>query len=215
MASSDENAANIGRPRGFLSPADRKWLLMDREEYIEGHSRQYWGQRRDEVYERVHNAILDFSLLWEHWDRGTRWDRRKWWHLRGLDQRPMHSEPIDDRDLERGLRDMAAFALFLCRADTLFRPEDADFAEPSYVDEFLLLVFRRLGREYRRYVRDFELRIEGEDIMWDRIRRQLEEGEEVPVEKLMLALEMDTLDVDAEPMQEAFREQIGESEDEG
>lgn len=208
------NAENGGdeRPRGVLSEADRSYLRNS-----EGYSRQAAHARENAILERTQNAILDFTLLWEEWDRDQRWDRRKWWRLRGLDQEPMHSDPIDDHALEHGLRDMAAFALFLCRADTLFRSEDADFAEPSYVDEFLLLVFRRLGQEYRRYIRDFELRIEGEDIMWDRIRRQLEEGEEVPVEKLMLALEMDTLGVATEPiqeaLQEAFREQLGRTED--
>lgn len=197
---SDENSTEE-RPRGLLSEADREFL-RNSEEY----SRQASYARQNAIFERTYNAILDFTLLWEQWDRGERWDRRKWWELRGLDQSPTYDEPIDDRDLERGLRDMTAFALFLCRADALFRPEEPQFAEPLYIEEFLLLVFRRLGEEYRRYVRNVNLEVEGEDLMWGQIRRALEEGEDVPAEKLLLALEMDTLGVDAEPIREEIQE---------
>lgn len=197
---SDENAPE-GRPRGLLSEADREFLQAP-EEY----SRQASHARQNAISERAYNAILDFTLLWEQWDPDERWDRRKWWELRGLDGSPTYDEPIADRDFERGLRDMAAFALFLCRADALFRPEDPQFAESLYVEEFLLLVFRRLGEEYRRYVRSVDLQVEGEDLMWGQIRRALEEGEDVPAEKLLLALEMDTLGVDAEPIREEIQE---------
>lgn len=197
---SDESAPKE-RPRGILTEADREFL-RNSEEY----SRQAAHARQNAILERTRNAILDFTLLWEQWDHDERWDRRDWWQLRGLDQRPTYDEPIDDRALEGGLRDMAALALFLARADTLFRPEEPQPAEFLYIDKFLLLVFRRLGREYRRYVRDYNLEIEGEDLMWGQIQRALEEGEEVPAEKLLLALEMDTLDVDPEPIREAIQE---------
>jgi hypothetical protein len=65
-------------------------------------------------------------------------------------------------------------------------------------------VFRRLGQEYRRYVRDYELHIEDEDLMWDKIREQIEDGEPVEVGKLALALELGTLGIDSEPARETL-----------
>lgn len=208
MVSKGKIEREMARGRGFLSSADRKWLLMPREEYIEEHSRQYWGQRRDELQNRVYDAILDFSLLWEHWDRDERWDRRAWWTVRGAEGVRPYDEQIEDQALEDGLRDMSAFALFLARADPLFRPEEPNYANTPYIEQFLLFVFRQLGREYRRYVRDYELHIDGEDLMWDKIRQQIEDGEEVPVGKLALALELDTLGIDPEPVREALQEEV-------
>lgn len=205
MVSTGPKAADgSGSSRSFLTDADRDYLRGDQTEY----SRQNRYNRERAIRERAYNAILDFSLLWEEWDRDERWDRRAWWELRDLDSSPVYDEQIADQDLENGLRDMVAFALFLTRADPLFQSDDIGFAGTPYIEQFLLLVFRRLGSEYRRYVRDYELRIEGEELMWDSIRAQLDQGEDVPLEKLALALETGTLDVDPEPIQDALREEV-------
>lgn len=68
MASDAEIDREKERERGILAGPDRKWLLMPRDEYVEEHSRQYWGQRRDKIVDRVQNAFLDFSLLYDHLD---------------------------------------------------------------------------------------------------------------------------------------------------
>ena len=56
------------RGRGILSAADREFLRSDPEEY----SRQARHGREDAIADRVRNAILDFSLLFEHTDREDR-----------------------------------------------------------------------------------------------------------------------------------------------
>lgn len=55
---------------------------------------------------------------------------------------------------------------------------------------------------------DYDLTIESERVMWASIRDRLESGEEVPVEQLVWALDMDALDIDPDPAQQAFREEI-------
>lgn len=204
MVSSDEQPDESGRGRSFLTTADRKFLRGNKEKY----SRQARYNREQAILNRTYSAILDFTLLWEEWDRDTEWDQREWWQLRGSERGPVYDKQIEDQLLENGLRDMVAFALFLARADPLFRPEGPNYAHTPYIEQFLLFVFQRLGREYRRYVRDYELRIDGEDLMWDEIRQQIEDNEEVPVGKLALALELDALDIDNESIREALQEEV-------
>lgn len=98
MVSSDEIERETSRGRGFLSGADRKWLLMSREDFIEEHSRQYWGQRRDKITERLRNAFLDFSLVFEHLGEDER--------AKVFGRKP--GQPIPDPDVRRGVRDALA-----------------------------------------------------------------------------------------------------------
>lgn len=51
------------RPRGILSPADRKYLRSDKS----GYTRQAQHKRNEAIRQRVQNAILDMSVLHDHW----------------------------------------------------------------------------------------------------------------------------------------------------
>jgi hypothetical protein len=65
---SDSPASDVDRDRGILSPADRKYLGSDKS----GYTRQAQHQRERTIRARVRNAILDFTLLFEHWDETER-----------------------------------------------------------------------------------------------------------------------------------------------
>ncbi|MGM0605124.1 MAG: hypothetical protein ACQETB_05570, partial [Halobacteriota archaeon] len=69
-------AIDPDRPRGILTPSDRDFLLGRKTDYTD-HSRR---QKRNRIRQRVHNAIVDFTLLFEHLqerDRRTLFDRSK------------------------------------------------------------------------------------------------------------------------------------------
>lgn len=193
------------RGRGVLSPADRKYL-RNPEEY----SRQARHEREKAILERVENAILDFTILWEEWDREEEWHRRIWWEVRGSNGQAAYNEPIGDVEIEDGLRDMAVFSLLLARSDTLFDPEGraSSYQDDPYAEWFFLSILKRLGREYRLYVRDYHLEIESEVLMWGRLQERLEDGEDVPVEQLLWALDLEVFDVDAAPIQESLQEEF-------
>jgi len=60
-----EDPNDDSRPRGILSPVDRKWLKGTKEyEY-----RQAEDKRKREVHERIRNALFDLELLSNHPDK--------------------------------------------------------------------------------------------------------------------------------------------------
>lgn len=87
-----EAAADPERPRGILTPSDREFLLERKTDYTE-HSRK---QKRNRIRRRVRNAILDFSILFEH--------------LEGRDRDTVFDPDAEDREAyTRGITDMLAF----------------------------------------------------------------------------------------------------------
>src|SRR6056297_1637905 len=50
------------RPRGILTPSDREFLLGRKTDYTE-HSKK---QKRNRIRRRLRNAILDFTILFDH-----------------------------------------------------------------------------------------------------------------------------------------------------
>ena len=52
------------RDRGLLTPSDREFLLGRKTDYTD-HSKK---QKRNRIRRRIRNAILDFSILFEHLD---------------------------------------------------------------------------------------------------------------------------------------------------
>lgn len=55
-------AYSADRERGILTPSDREFLLERKTDYTE-HSKK---QKRNRIRRRVRNAILDFTILFEH-----------------------------------------------------------------------------------------------------------------------------------------------------
>lgn len=87
-----EKATDPERPRGILTPSDREFLLGRKTDYTE-HSKK---QKRNRIRRRVRNAILDFSILFEH--------------LEERDRNTVFDPDGEDRDAyTRGITDMLAF----------------------------------------------------------------------------------------------------------
>lgn len=62
----DDNASDdFDRPRGILSPTDRRWISG----ITEYENQPTEVRRRDAAHERIRNAILDFSLLTQNSER--------------------------------------------------------------------------------------------------------------------------------------------------
>jgi hypothetical protein len=80
------------RGRGVLTQSDREFLLGRKSDYTEQSRRQ----KRSRIRERVRNAVLDFSILFEHLDERDR---------------EMVFDPDDDHReaYTRGITDVLAF----------------------------------------------------------------------------------------------------------
>lgn len=88
----DELAFDPDRDRGILTPSDREFLLGRKTDYTD-HSKK---QKRNRIRRRVRNAILDFTILFDHLD-----DR---------DRETVFDPDDAERDAyTRGITDMLAF----------------------------------------------------------------------------------------------------------
>lgn len=203
MVSSDKIERETERDRGILSGPDRKWLLMDRDEYVEEHSRQYWGQRRDKIQNRLRNAMLDFSLLFDHMDHEERPDLR---------ERIFTSTASDDTEIEDGIRDGFAFLLEACGAAGLFR-EHAH--EPAF-NRIFEGAWNRLAWLYRYRLNSVEIDVDAERIPWRELRERLEAGEELTIDEQAQLLIAFGDDVDPAETQKVLNRLLldeGEGED--
>lgn len=202
MASKDEIEREQERNRGILNGADRKWLLSPREEYIEEHSRQYWGQRRDKVRERTRNAILDFSLLFDHMTIDD------WEAVSG--SRPSPSVWFDDPAFEAGVRDTLASMLLIVGGRSLF--EGVGPVNPT-AERLLHDAFERLAWLYMYDLERFDFTIEAEQIHWRDLKEKLESGDELSVDELSKLLIAKQDEVDTGALQDEVRNQLAEGEE--
>lgn len=63
-----ERTLSRDRSRGILTPSDRDFLLGRKQDYTE-HSKK---QKRNRIRRRIRNAILDFTILFNHLDERDR-----------------------------------------------------------------------------------------------------------------------------------------------
>lgn len=63
-----ERTLSQDRSRGILTPSDRDFLLGRKQDYTE-HSKK---QKRNRIRRRIRNAILDFTILFNHLDERDR-----------------------------------------------------------------------------------------------------------------------------------------------
>jgi succinate dehydrogenase flavin-adding protein (antitoxin of CptAB toxin-antitoxin module) len=85
-------ARSPDRERGILTPSDREFLLGRKTDYTD-HSRK---QKRNRIRRRLRNAILDFSILFEH--------------LEPRDRETVFDPDDEHRDVyTQGITDMLAF----------------------------------------------------------------------------------------------------------
>ncbi|WP_224270973.1 hypothetical protein [Haloprofundus salinisoli] len=88
----DSLAYSADRGRGILTPSDREYLLGRKTDYTE-HSKK---QKRNRIRRRLRNAILDFTILFEH--------------LEDRDRETVFNPDDDARDAyTQGITDMLAF----------------------------------------------------------------------------------------------------------
>jgi hypothetical protein len=88
----DSIAFSADRERGILTPSDREFLLGRKTDYTE-HSKK---QKRNRIRRRVRNAILDFSILFDHLE-----DRDR--------ETVFNPESAAREDYTRGIVDMLGF----------------------------------------------------------------------------------------------------------
>ncbi|WP_458209288.1 hypothetical protein [Haladaptatus sp. NG-SE-30] len=90
--SPDSLAYSADRDRGILTPSDREYLIGRKSDYTE-HSKK---QKRNRIRRRLRNAILDFTILFEH--------------LEDRDRETVFNPDDDARDAyTQGITDMLAF----------------------------------------------------------------------------------------------------------
>jgi hypothetical protein len=155
---------------------------MDRDEYVEEHSRQYWGQRRDKVKNRIRHAILDFSLLFDHLEEDVRDDL-------SVRKKPNNS----DQEYIDGVRDGLAL-LLEASGGHLFIGE---YHEPPSNDTFWYIfegAWERLMWHYAAMLNRVNLEVDSERIPWGELRERAKAGEELTVDEqaqLLLAFRDD------------------------
>lgn len=85
-------AYSADRGRGILTPSDREFLLERKTDYTE-HSKK---QKRNRIRRRIRNALLDFSIIFEH--------------LEDRDRETVFNPDDDERDAyTQGITDLLAF----------------------------------------------------------------------------------------------------------
>ncbi|RBI59058.1 hypothetical protein DMJ13_24950 [halophilic archaeon] len=88
----DNLAYSADRDRGILTPSDREFLIGRKSDYTE-HSRK---QKRNRIRRRIRNAILDFTIIFEH--------------LEDRDRETVFNPDDDARDAyTQGITDLLAF----------------------------------------------------------------------------------------------------------
>lgn len=91
-SSGNDPTEDESRPRGILTPSDREFLLGHKTDYTE-HSKK---QKRNRIRRRLRNALLDFTILFEH--------------LEERDRETVFDPDDEDRDAyTRGITNMLGF----------------------------------------------------------------------------------------------------------
>lgn len=182
------------RPRGILSPPDRRYL-KDPEGYVEEYSKQAGSQRRRAIIERVHESLHDYPLLVSALDEESR------------------AEAFEDGDLEDKehtiniLSSPIAF-LYLGTLDLVDPRELGHQAFEDFVGDGIKQAYYQRGYSVKNVEVDIEVERgpaleelrEEEDLTYGAIRQLMESGEL-------------TLEETAERLTELFRESAEDGEE--
>ena len=188
------------RGRGILTEADRAFLRSPDE-----YSRQSTHARQNAIIERMRNAILDFSILFEELDRDD---------FETIFSRPRSEKmPFDDPAIEAGLRDALALVLESAGGDALFRRpgNSPSHVQPVPAEQLLLDALERLARFYGYQINTADLEVEAERIPWRALEGELEERHELDPEQLARFLSRD--EVDTSVIQEQVRTMVFDQND--
>ena len=186
-----------GRERGILTSADREFLRSDPDEY----SRQARHAREDAIVDRVRNAILDFTVLFE----GLKPDDFN--RVFGRYPNPK-SGRYDDPALEAGLRDALAFILQSGGGAGLLRGMGNTPSHTTGIEAERLFkeAVERLAWRKRYQVKKTILEVEAEPIHWHELEQSLEAGDELSPEQLAHFLSRD--DVDTSEIQDQVHSMV-------
>ncbi len=163
----------------MLTTEDRRWLTGEKS-YEGEHAKQQRYQRRRDIRKRVHNTILDFTILFEHLEET---ERKKLF------------EHLEDDEFVAGLRDGLAFILYNAGITEAMLEERSDGAE-STAERLLQEAVYAAGKRDEILVEDLELSIEATRAPIASILEELRAGNEVSPAELCLLLESEAIDTD-------------------
>jgi len=184
-----------GRKNAMLTTEDRRWLTGEKS-YEGKHAKQQRYQRRRDIRDRVYNAMLDFSILFEELDEDQRLeifgevspDGQRWTE--------------SDEELRDGVRDGLAFLLRAVDVATLLRGD----AEDSVADWMIEDALRRAGQRDGILVEDVTTSVDATEVRVPELLDALEAGEDLSPAALYLLLDSGALD--AEELSDTVREQL-------
>lgn len=181
------------RERGILSTADRDFLRSDPDDY----SRQARHAREEAIRERVTNAVLDFTLLFEHLEHDQREEI--------FPPAYTHTE-IGDPDFEAGVRDTLAFIIEGCGG--FRRLDEWEFHSEQLAERMLKEAFTRGAWRWGYDLQDLRLEVTAEEIPVRELLQRLDDGDELTVDELARLAVSQRDRVDPAVLQEPLREQL-------
>lgn len=180
----------------MLTTEDRRWLTGEKT-YKGEHAKQQRYQRRRDIRDRVYNSLLDFSILFEHFEEN---ERKKLFGTPGVDQQPL----IDDRELSDGIRDGLAFLLYNTGITATMNSSDN---HPDVAAEQLLTeAIHQAGKKDGILVEDVSVDIEALDLSHSSLLDDLEAGNKLSPREIRVLLESESLDT--QEVQETIRKQV-------
>jgi len=195
---SGEEGDGNGRKRGILSPSDREYLRNP-----DDFSRQASHEREARIRERIENAILDFSLLY---DNVGFIEKEVLEH--SMSRRRVPKEP----PIQNGVRDALALFLDWSAGDRVLsgiRPMNSLF------DRVFEGAWERLAWRHRFMLHDVTIAVEAEEIPWRELQERAETGEELTVEEQARLLLARRDELDSSETQERLQSVLVDGEDDG
>lgn len=198
----------------MLTTEDRRWLTGEKE-YEGEHAKQQRYQRRRDIHERVYNSILDWTILFDHFEERQRTklfedaktapdERPENDESPGHDDSSADEEPPGDDEFSAGLRDALAFVLY--NTGIVDAMGDGGGAHETPAERLLFEAIYRAGSRDGILVEDVDLEIVAVDRPLTAVLEDLERGRDLSPAELRLILESD--EVETARVQECVRELV-------
>jgi hypothetical protein len=186
-----------GRKNAMLTTEDRRWLTGGKV-YDGQHAKQQRYQRRRDIRERVHNSVLDFSILLEELDDD------EWREVFGDVTDGGRQWQNADEDVQAGVRDGLAFLLRTVGVATLMR--DGEVPQETVPERLFAAALRRAGHRDGLLVESVSLDIEATDVGVPELLENLQSDESMSAGSLYLLMESGAVDTDV--VQDCLRDQL-------
>lgn len=154
-------AQDSDRERGFLTKDNREFLQGDKD----SGTRQARHHHRKKIRERLQNALLDFSLVFDHMKDG------ELQQVFGEHSRPYRQSWKND-DVAKGIQDTLAFVLR--EAGVGCALSKAAERKNTLYEETLYNALRRVGEPHDQFVHSVKLDVEASPVNPDRLKKKLE-----------------------------------------